>query len=330
MTSGHEPPPTVRLAHFSDIHVTARAVWRPGDWVNKRLTAWLNLRFLGRGRRFRDADAVLAALRADWQQRRPDHLVLSGDATALGFPEEVAHAAALLPVGEWPGLAVPGNHDYCTAAARRSGAFERCFAPWQHGERLAGHTYPFAQKVGHVWLVAVNSATVNRWALDARGAVGRDQLDRLEVLLGRLGGGGGDSPPIPTTAGPRVLVTHYPIAIPSGKPEHHFRVLRDVDDLVAVAVRGGIGLWLHGHRHDAYHLLPGEAAPFPVICAGSATQTHRWSYDEHTITGRHLLARRRVFDAARGAFRDGATFELELVCPVPLEQGSRVGTGERR
>jgi 3',5'-cyclic AMP phosphodiesterase CpdA len=294
------PEPTIRVAHFSDIHVTARSVWRPGDWLNKRLSAWVNLRFLGRGRRFRDADRVLRALRDEWLARRPDHLLFSGDATALGFPEEEAHAAALLTVGHWPGLAVPGNHDYCTASARRSGAFEHQFAPWQHGERLAGSTYPFAQKVGHVWFVAVNSATVNRWAMDARGAVGPDQLDRLEALLARL------------DSGPRVLVTHYPIAVPDGKPEHRFRVLRDLDNLLAVAVQGGIALWLHGHRHDAYHLPAGQVSPFPVICAGSATQSGRWSYGEYTITGQRLLGRQRVFHPGEGVFQDSRTFDLEL------------------
>src|SRR5205085_818761 len=113
--------------------------------------------------------------------------------------------------------------------------------------------------------VGVNSATANRWAWDARGAVGQDQLDRLRLLLARLDGG------------PRILVTHYPIAQASGRRERRVRLLRDLDDLVGVATAGGIGLWLHGHRHDAYHHSAAETAPFPVICAGSATQTGQWS-----------------------------------------------------
>src|SRR5262249_58328354 len=103
----------------------------------------------------------------------------------MGFPEEVARAAELLRVGRpdsMSGIAVPGNHDYCTPAAMRSGAFERHFAPWQAGERVAEAVYPFAQRVGPVWLVAVNSATANTWAWDARGAVGAEQLARLQAL----------------------------------------------------------------------------------------------------------------------------------------------------
>src|SRR5438552_4811395 len=125
----------VRLAHFSDIHVTCRPLgWRAEDWFNKRFPAWLNLRVLGRAFRFRQADQVLAALMAELGERRPNHLVFSGDATALGFETELAHAARLLGLNggaTWPGIAVPGNHDYCTPTAAEGGCFEKHFAPWQ-------------------------------------------------------------------------------------------------------------------------------------------------------------------------------------------------------
>jgi 3',5'-cyclic AMP phosphodiesterase CpdA len=297
----------VRLAHLSDIHVTApEYIWRREDWLNKRLAAWFNLRVLGRGFRFRRAERVLDGLRADLDARGPDRTIFSGDATAMGFEEEVARAAALLQVDDRPGLAVPGNHDYCTRSAMLSGAFERYFSPWQAGERTGPEIYPFAQRTGNVWLVAVNSATANRWAWDARGAVGRSQLERLQRLLDRLEGG------------LRILVTHYPVALASGQPERRVRLLRDLDDLVAVAARGGISLWLHGHRHDPYYHARADLAPFPVICAGSATQTGLWSYGEYTIRGNHLVASQRIFEPEQGSFREGPSFELDLSCPQTL------------
>jgi 3',5'-cyclic AMP phosphodiesterase CpdA len=270
------------------------------DWFSKHLTAWVNLRLLGRGKRFRFTEQVLAALETDLHQRAVDHIVFSGDATALGFEEEMARAAHLLPVRHLSGLAVPGNHDYCTDRARRSGHFERHFAPWQAGQRIDDAIYPFAQRVGPLWLIGVNSATANRWPIDARGRVGSDQLQRLERLLAQL------------DDGPRILVTHYPICVPSGQPEHRLRHLRDLHDLVAVAQRGGINLWLHGHRHDFYHHAPSDVAPFPVICAGSATQSGSWSYSEYTISGWRLQVRHRVYDAPGKRFQDGTAFELEL------------------
>jgi 3',5'-cyclic AMP phosphodiesterase CpdA len=299
-SAGAKDAPVVRLVHFSDVHVAARGVWRPADLVGKRLSSWINYRFLGRGKRFRRADEVLGVLGDELRRNPPDRVVFSGDASALGFETEVEKAAHLLGVAQWPGIAVPGNHDYCMPGDVRFGAFESCFGPWLAGERVDGHTYPFAQRVGHLWLVGVCSATANFLPMDARGLVGEAQLERLEALLARL------------TDGPRVLVTHYPIAIPGGRPEHHFRVLRDLDRLIEVAQRGGIVLWLHGHRHDHYFFETGRVAPFPVICAGSATQAGLWSYGDYTITGSQLQVRQRIFDGGEGRFRDGLTFELNL------------------
>src|SRR3954470_1824676 len=154
----------VRLAHFSDVHLTTRPLgWALRDLRSKKLSGWFHLRALGRGRQFRLAHAIAQALVAEFRARRPDRLVFSGDATALGFASECTHAARCLAVGDpgLPGLAVPGNHDYYTRAAVRSGAFEREFAPWLAGERVGTESYPFVQRVGPVWLVAVNSCTAN-------------------------------------------------------------------------------------------------------------------------------------------------------------------------
>jgi 3',5'-cyclic AMP phosphodiesterase CpdA len=304
------PQTAVRLAHFSDIHVTTRPLgWRRGDWFSKRLTGWINLRWLGRRYRFRRSEEVLRALAADLRRRRPDRVIFSGDATSLGFDAEFGHAASILGLDgpdPLPGLAVPGNHDYYTRAVMASGLFERHFRPWLDGERIDGALYPFAQRVGAptgdfaVWLVGVNSCIANRWAWDASGRVGPEQLDRLKRLLARLG------------PGPRLLVTHYPVVRASGKPEHRAHGLRDLNELVTVAAEGGVCVWLHGHRHGAYHHLQTRHAPFPVVCAGSATQSGRWSYGEYTITDRQFRAVRRVFDAHEGRFRDAATFAFDL------------------
>jgi 3',5'-cyclic AMP phosphodiesterase CpdA len=298
----------IRLAHFSDIHVEARSRWTVRDWFSKRLTSWLNLRLLGRGRRFHDADRVLAALRADWRERGFDRVVFSGDATSLGFAEESARAATLLGVGmdSPPGIAVPGNHDYCTYTAAASGHFERHFAPWLTGERVDGATYPFAQRVGPVWLVAVNSAVPHWSPADASGRVGADQLRRLEALLGRL------------ADGPRVLVTHYPVRLAGGGPERRHHGLRDLADVLAVARAGGVRLWLHGHRHGTYHHDATADVPFPVVCAGSVTDRRHRSYGDYTLDGERLHVVVRIYDEKTGCFVDGPK------CDVAISAGSRL------
>jgi 3',5'-cyclic AMP phosphodiesterase CpdA len=297
----------VRLAHFSDIHITARPLgWQPGDYLTKRYPGWINFRWLGRRYRFRRAEDVLTAFVADLKRQQPDHLVFSGDATALGFEAEFARAAALLGVGHPdtpPGLAVPGNHDYYTPAVEASGLFERYFALWQHGERVDGARYPFAQHIGHLWLIGVNSCTGNRWTWDASGGVEAGQLDRLGRLLKRLDGG------------PRILVTHYPVCLATGQPERRSHGIRNLADLLAVAAEGGVSLWLHGHRHNAYHLAKTDWAPFPIVCAGSTTQSGLWSYGVYTVAGPHFHAVRRIFDPQERGFRNGESFDLALWSP---------------
>jgi 3',5'-cyclic AMP phosphodiesterase CpdA len=292
---------SVRLVHFSDVHVTARPLgWQARDWLTKRVTGWLNLYVLGRGYSFRHADVPLAELAAQLSRQPPDHVIFSGDASTLGFDNELARMAYLLHVAEIPGLAAPGNHDYYTSTAAGSGLFERYFAPWQKGERIDNALYPFAQRVGHVWLVAVNSSTANYWFWDSSGVVDRAQLDRLERLLAHLG------------AGLRILVTHYPVCLASGKPESRAHGLRNADDVVAVAARGGICLWLHGHRHRAYYLPRSSQLPFPVICAGSLTHRSHGSYGEYTITDGYLEAVVRAFSPSTLRFYERQRYGLEL------------------
>jgi 3',5'-cyclic AMP phosphodiesterase CpdA len=303
MTRDPENAPGVRLAHVSDVHLIADPLgWQWRDWLTKRVSGWLNYR-LRRKKAFGSAETVLKALAREWQERTPDRIVFSGDASMLGFETEISRAARLLGVGGTiPGLAVPGNHDYYTARAAGCGAFERCFARWQEGRRVDEATYPFAQQSGGVWLVAVNSARANLLPFDASGRVDEAQLERLARLLDSLVGG------------TKVLVTHYPVSLADGSPEGFDHGLRNVHAVVDVAVRGGVCLWLHGHRHGSYIVRHSKLAPFPVICAGTATEIGRWSYGEYVIDGARLRGRRRVYSAEEKQFVDGAMFELDLAC----------------
>lgn len=297
----------LRLAHFSDIHLTAKPLgWSKRDLFSKKVPGWVNVRLLGRGMRFKHAPRITELLRQEFASRNFDHLIFSGDATKLAFESEFIIAAKRLGVHEAnqpPCIAVPGNHDYYTRHAAGQLYFDKHFAPWLTGRRIGDHAYPYAKKAGDAWLIAVNSATANWWTFDASGAIGTEQLARLRELCATLG------------AGPRILVTHYPLRASRRQVERRSHRLRDHAAALAVAKECGINLWLHGHIHKPYYLKAGDDLPFPTICSGSCTQTNRWCYNEYTLAGHTLRIVQRKYDFAAHRFNDGYHAELTLNNP---------------
>ena len=294
----------IRLAHFSDVHLTTPNLgWKRRDVLSKKVTGWINVKLLGRGKRFRHAPTVVAALVSELKSREFDALVFSGDATKLAFESEMKLAAERLGVNDPalpPAIAVPGNHDYYVRHDVTANRFETQFDPWMQGQRLGEERFPFAKRVGHCWLIAVNSAKANFLSIDATGRIGREQLARFRTLCESL-------PP-----GPRIVVTHYPLRKANGKLEIPTRRLRDHRLALSVAVECGVSLWLHGHIHRGYVLEPTPEIPFPMICSGSATQTDRWSYNEYSIDGWQLTMAKRTYDFATGQFREVETRMIEL------------------
>ncbi|MFO0937519.1 MAG: metallophosphoesterase [Gemmataceae bacterium] len=295
---------TIRLAHFSDVHLTSPKLgWKRHDVLSKKVTGWINVRWLGRGKRFRHAPTVVAAMIPELKTRGFDALVFSGDATKLAFDSEMKIAAERLGVNDAtmpPAIAVPGNHDYYVRNDVRMNRFESNFTPWLEGQRIDDHRFPFARRVGHCWIIALNSAKANFLSIDASGRVGREQLARFQELCRSL------------SPGPRILVTHYPLRKANGKMEIPTRRLRDHRQVLAAAIESGISLWLHGHIHRGYVLEATPEIPFPVICSGSATQTDRWSYNEYTIEGWNLTLAKRTFNLEKLQFAEVESRTVEM------------------
>lgn len=293
----------LRFLHYSDVHLTVpRLGWRPRDLFSKKVVGWVNVRLLGRGWRFRFATEVADAMISDARHRGHDAVLFSGDATKLAFEPEFAFAAERLGVGDGtlpPAVCVPGNHDYYTRRDVRIGHFEKHFRPWLHGEGLDDHHYPFARRFGHVWVIGLNSSHPGVINASSRGTAGHLQLERLVRLCRVLDG-------------PKVLVTHYPLRNARGKVERRSHRLTDHAAALAAAKEGGIGLWLHGHIHHPFVHMPSLAIPFPVVCAGSATQTNRWAHNEYVIAGRAVTMTRRVWHPESGRFleQDRLAFEI--------------------
>ncbi|MFT3878975.1 MAG: metallophosphoesterase [Gemmatales bacterium] len=299
----------LRLIHFSDIHVfQPGARWKTREYFTKRVTGYFNNRYLPRSNRFKQASLVLQKLVEDAYSRSPDLVIFSGDATTLGVEEEFAHAAELLRVGQPgtpPALAVPGNHDYYTTHSVRKGLFERHFAPWQVGHRLDQETYPFARKVGHLYLVAVNSCQWNRWSWDATGKVGIDQLLRLERLLSSEEARGCI----------KILVTHYPLALADGKPERRQRRLRDLKDLLDIAQKYQVQLWLHGHRHQSYVVPANSERSVAAVCVGSGTMHDHWSFGEYLFDQNVMTLRQYTYQPEVSRFMLSQESTMKLLVP---------------
>lgn len=301
-----------RLIHFSDIHLFhSDARWRARDYLSKRITGYVNSRYMPRSKGFKQASQVLRSLVDDAYARSPDMVIFSGDATTLGVEEEFQNAAEILKVGQDgtpDAIAVPGNHDYYTTHSVKSGLFEKHFAPWQQGERLDSDIYPFARVVGNLFIVAVNSCQWNRWAWDSTGRVGVDQLVRLERLLAS------DA----AQQRIRLLVTHYPLALADGKPERRHRRLRDLNDLLQVALKYGVQLWLHGHRHQAYVVPAQPDRPVSALCVGSGTMHDHWSYGEYLFEDSSLWVNQYTYHPETGRFQRTQQTLMSLQLPETL------------
>jgi 3',5'-cyclic AMP phosphodiesterase CpdA len=286
----------LRFIQFSDIHIYCPdARWKPGDWISKRLSGHFNLRYTSRGKAFRDAEDVLERLVDECYARKPDLLIFSGDATALGVEEEFAQAAEILRVGapdSLPAIAVPGNHDYYSHGSVAAGLFERYFAPWLLGERLTNDIYPYGRQLGDLYFVAVNTCKPGRWLWDSTGHINPAQLHRTRDLLAQ-------PHVIPL---PKILVTHYPLCLANGAPERRLRRLRNMPALLQVAQDGGVSLWIHGHRHTNYVVPAAPDQPIASVCVGSGTMRDHWSFAEYTFDGQHLWIEIHTYDPDQKRF----------------------------
>lgn len=291
---------TTMIAHISDVHVTPLRGLSPRLLNVKRTLGLMNWH---RGRKRVHKVAVVDMLLDDMQACNPDHFAVTGDLCNIGLPSEYTAALAWLNrIGPARDVTVvPGNHDIYTDIGKHPGVelWRDFMSPDAFGAELPGvaadqRGFPFVRRVGHVALVAVNSA-VETPPFVAAGRVGKEQLAALEMVL--------QNEALKGLA--RVVLIHHP-PLPGLAPKA--RALADAEALAAVLKRAGAELVLHGHNHrDMLNWADGSAAHIPVvgIASGSAAVPHKgeplgryniisvspvargWSIE---VTGRGLLA----------------------------------------
>jgi len=281
----------MRLAHFSDIHVTHFPL--AGEFAFKRLLAVGSYTVARRGAHFAQSDERIAALLADVDAQQVDHAICTGDVTGVSTEAEFAQVAALF--GERLRQAhrytvIPGNHDRYVASA--AGGFEKYFGALCNGAR-----FPLVKELpGEVTLVCVDAALPTN-LIDSSGLIGPAQRAKLQAIL--------------TDASLRskfvVLGFHYGLLRMNGQRDGRNHGLRDDTEMLELIDRPEVNLDLviHGHLHRPFRIRTQRRN---IVNAGSATDLHvnGAGYNLYDIDApqRRLRISRRLWHAESNTYRD--------------------------
>ncbi|MFZ5445385.1 MAG: metallophosphoesterase family protein [Myxococcota bacterium] len=279
----------MKLAHFSDIHITHFPL--SGGFALKRLAAIASYTLMGRGAHFTDSDQRIARLLEDVDAQGVDHALCTGDLTGVSTAAEFEKVAALFgPRLQQPArfTVIPGNHDRYVRGVE--GHFERHFGALSEQGR-----YPFVKHVSdEVTIVAIDVARPTS-VVDSSGLCGGAQREKLLAIL--------------TDASLRerfvVLALHYGLLRAEGQRDRRNHGLRDDLELLALVDRPDVSLDLvvHGHMHRPYVV---RSKARTLINAGSATDLHvpGCGYHVYEIDPRAHRVRlfRRAWNQAAGRY----------------------------
>ena len=254
----HKPGGRFSFAQISDPHLSDLRGVRTSDLLNKRLLGYLS--WLKR-RRAEHQRSILDAMVEDIGRIRPDHLIVTGDLTHIGLPEEFRQARDWLQGLGTPTnvTVVPGNHDtYTRARSDQTIDLWNAYMMSDRGTTQAGSIFPSLRIRGPAAIVGLSSALPTAPFL-AMGSIGTAQLQALPHILEETARAGLF----------RILVIHHSPAEGVDKWRKH---LTDRSQLQAVLARHGVELILHGHTHRAvWSILRTAAGEAPVICTTSAS-----------------------------------------------------------
>lgn len=275
-----------RLAHFTDIHLTAPP--RDIPWralLDKRFAGWLNLKVLGRYRQLADAARVTRAFVDDVGEMAPDHILFTGDATGLSLRSEFEEArgllAPLLENGRITGI--PGNHDVYVRSAVEERLYDTYLGEWERSDRP--DSPPIVRLLGKrlALVCLVDSRPVPLH--DSSGRIGEEQLRRLADLL--------EDAVLRTRR--RIVALHYGPLRANGRPDTRLHGLRDGRRFLEIVDAAGVDLVVHGHLHGRFLLPRASRRAVTITTPGSLTHiAHDRAYHIYHLRGDdlHLEARR--------------------------------------
>lgn len=259
---------SLTFAHLSDPHLSSLDNVKASMLFNKRMFGYLSWRSHRRGEH---RGTVLDTLVRDLQQKQPEHLVITGDLTHLGLPNEFQETTQWLKsLGSATQITVvPGNHDVYVRAPWNDTL--AAWAPYMVSDSGlpdaqgadSNSLFPSLRVRGPVAFIGLSSACPTAPFL-ATGRLGQRQLRGLETLLLKTG----------QKNLFRVLLIHHPplrAAVPWRKR------LMDSAALRAVLMKYGVELVLHGHAHRAtWEFLTTRFTNCPVVGVPAASASgHR-------------------------------------------------------
>jgi 3',5'-cyclic AMP phosphodiesterase CpdA len=291
---------------------------RVRDLLNKRLYGYLSWRLHRHGEHH---DEVLAALLTDVRSAKPDHVVLTGDLTHLGLPNEFLMAQEMLrslgPSSEV--TVIPGNHDAYVETAWAH-IFRLCSEYLVSDENQVSQgegedpsaAFPVLRIRGSTALIGVTTAHPTPPFL-AIGRIGRVQLEKLEDILDRTRRRGLL----------RIVLIHHP---PVAGAVSWRKRLTDRAAFQAVLARQGAELILHGHTHRSFfgHLETpfGRVSSIGVSSASALGRTARRRARYHLFRLKlnadrpELFLSVRVYSPTKRRFIDEGGQRLPLPHPI--------------
>lgn len=247
----------MKLAHFSDIHVTHFPL--SGKPALKRLAAVASYTLMGRGKHFEGSDGRIAKLLEDVDGLGVDHALCTGDLTGVSTEAEFDRVAELF--GERRRhperfTVIPGNHDRYVSGA--IGLFEKHFAPL-----CEGGGFPFKKRIAPGVTVVAIDVTRPTSVIDSSGLCGPAQRKTLLSWL--------TDPSLKDEF--VILALHYGLLRAEGQRDKRNHGLRDDLEVMELIDRDDVSLDLvvHGHMHRPYVVKTKKRT---IINAGSATDLH--------------------------------------------------------
>ncbi len=298
-----------KLAHISDPHLSTLDEVSWTQLLNKRVLGYLS--WYGNRRHIHRMD-VLEDLLSDLATTKSNHLVISGDLTHIGTPQEFRQVAEWLARHGSPEQisVVPGNHD--SYVNEDPGRTLSLWSPFMLGDDQDGKTsselFPSFRQRGPVAIVGLSTA-VPTAPFFATGKLGTAQISKMKELLERARQMGLF----------RIVVLHHGPLESSNK----FRKrLIDAGEFREALSTVGAELILHGHgHHPVTEWLDVNGTEVPVVGAPSASQLSSSNYKragyntyevERNEQGWLLKISSRRFEDPPGILKDTDCREVQL------------------